>query len=75
MTFTTVRTAGASLILGALVLSTVWSASPPTNDPFSPSQREYWAFQKVTRPTSRPRLRRLIIRSTLSSPRSWLRKT
>ncbi len=49
MTFTTVRVAGASLILGVL-LSTVWAASPPTNDPFSPSQREYWAFQKVTRP-------------------------
>ncbi len=51
MTFTTVRAAAASLILGVLVLSTVWAASPPTNDPFSPSQREYWAFQKVTRPT------------------------
>ena len=49
MTFTTARTSAAPLLFGVLS-SMAWAASPPANDPFSRSQREYWAFQKVERP-------------------------
>ena len=36
--------------VAAAILLPISSVSSPVNDPFTPAQRKYWAFQKVERP-------------------------
>ena len=52
MRSTRIRPLTICLVVAALLPSLAGGASPVREDPFTPQQRQYWAFQKVERPSS-----------------------